>query len=277
MKGFAPLLFLLLIACEDVIKLHLPFDENQIVVIGWVTNEMKNHEVEVSRTQGFNDPPRDVFVDNAVVKVMTLSGGGFKYSFKKDRYISDSVFQGKEGELYGIQVIVGEDTILSNFEALQNEVGIDSIAFVTYGENLPEEVLSNNEPFMEVKYPIIFSKDSLGLRNYYRFVIKKNGFLYNDPQNIELLNDEAFNGNHFLHELRSYFFQNGDTAMIELRSTSQSAFEFLELIKIQATLLGTSLGPSAAIISGNLVSQRKNQIVLGYFGCYAVHTKEVVL
>ena len=102
--------------------------------------------------------------------------------------------------------------------------------------------------------------------------------MFNTPNDLELLDDSAINGNFFPNEFRSFRFDFGDTLGIEMQTLSKGAFEFLSLLKSQTTLLGTASGTLPATITGNLRNTSdESQVVLGYFGCFSASEAKLVL
>ena len=269
-------LLLFILGCEDPIQIDLPTNANLLVVQGWVTNELKNHEVVLTRTQGFNDQSGPSFVNNASVTVFDNQGEPFIFQQGRDGvYRSTRAFAGEIDALYKVEIILADgDTIDSPPVLMPRLVAIDSVAF-----NSEEEVSNENSNQVEIiNFPVTFAQDPPDIRNYYRWKISRNDTLFDAPNDLELLDDSAINGNYFPNEFRSFRFESGDTLHVEMQSITEEAFDFLRLLKNQTTLLGTASGTLPATISGNLRNQtNEDQIVLGFFGCVATSSAELVL
>lgn len=269
------LMLLIILGCQDTIQIDLPTNENLLVVQGWVTNELKNHEVVLTRTQGFNDQSGPSIVNGARVTVFDNQGDPIPYRQEEDGvYRSTAAFEGLIDAIYKIEVILqGGDTIDSPPVLMPRLVTIDSVAFKS------DEELSNENPNLleTINFPVTFAQDPSDIRNYYRWKISRNDTLFNGPNDLELLDDSAINGNFFPNEFRSFRFEFGDTLQIEMQSITEEAFDFLSLLKNQTTLLGTASGTLPATISGNLRNQtNENEIVLGFFGCVATSSAELI-
>lgn len=275
MKKIKWILVLFLISCEDVITIDLPANASLIVVEGWITNSLEQQKIRISRTQNFNEPSSDLFVTDANVSVTLLDSSNttFSYSLSADgSYRSDSTFSGVVRQFYSVQIILSEgDTINSPFQSMPSPVEIQEIIF----DSFEERSLDDANVLIDVYFPIVFSQDPAERRNFYRYVMARNDTIFNTPQDIELLDDSAINGNLFPNEFRTFRYDFGDIASIELRSLNSGAFEFFKLLKSQTTSLGTSSGTSPASINGNLRNRSNpSQEVLGYFGCYSTVTFE---
>ncbi len=264
-----------LTGCEDVITIPLPENQNLVVVEGWITTEDKRHEIRISRTQKFDEPNTDTSVSDASVIVQRDT---IVYTFSHQNegiYLSDDAFQGLEGGFYGLRIILSSgDTIRSrSFERMPETVGISRISFDFFEQNSE----TNPGEVVRLYFPITFSTDPAERANFYRYVLSRNDTVFNAPQDIELLDDSAINGNNFRNEFRSFNYLNGDLASVELRSINRGAFEFFQLLRNQATSLGTSSGTAPASIQGNLfVLNDPDQVVLGYFSCYSSSSIQIV-
>lgn len=265
----------ILSSCEDVIDVDLPDDDELVVIEGWVTNQLQIQTVKISRTQNFNEQGDEIVIENAEVTVFAGNNPiPYHFSATSNSYESDSAYRGvSNGTLYGLRIVIAGDTLGSTFELMPEAVEIQSITF-DFFERQSEE---NPNIIEQIYFPSAFSQDPSG-PNFYRYVLSRNGQTFSDPNDIELLDDSAIDGNFFFNEFRTFNYDIGDTATIELRNLNQPAFDFLNLLKSQTTSLGTSAGTSPASINGNLENQTNPEIVvLGYFGCYASSSMSMVL
>ena len=255
-------------SCEEVINIDVPTDASLIVVEGFITTDSVRQEIRVSRTQGFNEPSRDTTIPDAEVVVLDLSGNIFQFQFEAGSYKSDSAFAGEIGRQYGTVIVLPEgDTITSPFVTMPELVEIDRLVFDSFQEESPDDPGS----FIDIFFPVIWATDPANRRNFYRYVFSKNDSVFRAPQDIELLADDAINGNLFPNEFRTFRYDFGDVATCELRSINKDAFNFFRILKNQTTSLGTAAGTSPASIDGNLENETNpDEMVLGYFGCHAV-------
>ncbi|MEM9326767.1 MAG: DUF4249 domain-containing protein [Bacteroidota bacterium] len=272
---FILLLVVCLTSCEEIISIDLPTDDNLVIVEGFITNELRTQEVRLSRSQGFNEPSEDTTIPGASVSVFDLSGNVFTFQFDSGVYKSDSLFAGEVGRRYGLVVVLPEgDTITSPFVTMPEVVPIDLLLFNSF----PEESPDDPSVILQIYFPVVWASDPGNRRNFYRYVFARNDSLFNTPQDIELLADDAINGNTFPNEFRTFRYDFGDRMTCELRSINKGAFDFLRLLKNQTTSLGTASGTSPAGIDSNLTNDTNpSQVVLGYFGCYSLSRASIVL
>ena len=269
-------IYILLSGCEDPITIDLPENQNSIVIEGWITNIDQQQIIKISRTRKFDESQPGEIISDAFVSVIQDT---ITYIFthqEEGTYLSERNFSGTEGDFFGLQIILSEgDTIRSKtFERMPETVALDSISFDFFEQN------SEIEPGQidRIYFPVTFSSDPFSRSNFYRYVISRNDTVFNTPQDIELLDDRAINGNEFRNEFRTFNYLDGDKVTIELRSINRGAFDFFELLRNQSTSLGTSSGTSPASIDGNLENiSDSEQTVLGYFSCFAVSSQERIL
>ncbi len=264
-----------ILSCEEPITIELPSADNLVVVEGFITNEVKTQEVILSRTQGFNESSRDLSIPDAQVSVFDLSGNIFPFHFEEGIYRSDSIFAGEIGRQYALLAVLPEgDTITSPFVLMPDVVPIDLLIFDSFEEPSPEDP----SIILDIYFPVVWATDPANRRNYYRYVFSRNDTIFNEPQDIELLEDIAINGNSFPNEFRSFRFEAGDVATCELRSINKDAYNFFRLLRNQTTSLGTAAGTSPASIDGNLKNETNpDNVVLGFFGCYSLSRASAVL
>lgn len=275
-RVFYILIVFIFLGCEDPIQIDLPTNTDLVVVQGWVSNQITNQEIVLSRTQGFNDQSSTVLIAGARVSVFNNQNDQFVYEQGVDGiYRSTTRFLGVDSLFYQLEVILPDgDTIVSPFESVPRFVTIDSVLF-RQDEEVPDD---NPNLFKTFNFPVTWSQDPPDIRNYYRWKISRNDTLFNAPNDLELLDDSAINGNFFPNEFRSFRYEFGDTLQIELNTISEGAYDFLTLLKNQTTLLGTASGTLPATISGNLRNRSNpDKIVLGYFGCFSSSTAELIL
>lgn len=278
MRGLATILVAcwILLSCEDPIQIDLPTNSNLLVVEGWISNQLVNQEITLSQTQGFNDQSEPSLVSEAQVTVFNNLNESFSFEqLESGIYQSADPFRAVDSLFYQLEIVLTSgDTIVSPFESVPRSVLIDSVAF----RDVPIRSNENPNIIETIYFPVTFSQDPSDIRNYYRWKISRNDSLFNSPNDLELLDDSAINGNFFPNEFRSFQFEFGDTLNIEMQTISKGAFDFLSLLKSQTTLLGTASGTLPATLTGNLRNRtNENQIVLGYFGCFSSSEAELVL
>lgn len=279
MKGvlnFIGMLLIFMASCEDPIQIDLPTNPDLVVVEGWISNQLTHQQILLSQTQAFNDQSGPTLINGAQVTVFNNLNEAFRFAQQENgSYQSTAPFQAMDSLFYRLEVVLSSnDTIISPFESVPRSVNIDSVTFRS------AELRSNDNPNLieTIYFPVTFAQDPADIRNHYRWKISKNSILFNAPNDLELLDDSAINGNFFPNEFRSFQFDFGDVLNVEMQTISKGAFDFLNLLKSQTTLLGTASGTLPATITGNLRNKTDDtQIVLGYFGCFSSSTAELVL
>ncbi len=237
--------------------------ENEVVVEGWITTEEKQHWVKLSRTVGFEDSRPEEPIENALVVIqdnvlptaypLTHTEGGL--------YLTES-FSGTIGRRYTLTITLENgDVITSTPERLTPVPPIDNIGFDSFTETDPE-----TGDDVEVFFPIVRTTDASEEPNYYRYKGYRNGELLNLPSQIEILSDRFLKTGQLDHFIPSFEYEMGDDVRIELFSLSPAAYDFLGLLKLQITSLGSSSGTAPATLIGNLRYTDKSDLVLGFFG-----------
>jgi hypothetical protein len=254
-------------------ELPIPEGENQLVVEGWVTQDKDSQWIKLSRTTAFTDSLPEIPVTDASVFVEDLQGNIFDYNHDGNGRYQSIGFRGQVNQRYRLNITLGDGRELrSDFERLNPVSPIDTITydfFVDQDEDTGEDV--------RVYFPIIFSSDPIEQINYYRYIAFRNGDKLNAPEEIFILDDRFINGQNLANEIPDFRYEAEDTIVVQLHSLSRSAFDFLNLLKLQTTVLGSSSGTAPASLTGNVFFQENNTPVLGYFGASAVSADTTVV
>ena len=273
MKKLQFISLIILTSC-GVSDLAIPDENGVLVVEGWITNENKQHWVNLSRTVPFDESRSSDPINDAIVHIEDNVSSFPLSSSGKGTYLS-MPFAGIEARSYRVTIeLANGEIIQSEWERLNPLMPIDTIRYKFFTDQDPET--GEN---VRVYFPIVVSSDPVDESNFYRYKGFRNGLPLNEPNEIILLSDQFVNGANslpnFIPEFRYSF---ADTIKVELHSLSQNGFEFLELLKSQTTSLGSSSGISPASLIGNLTNSENNgQTVLGFFGASAVSTKTNII
>lgn len=132
------LCFMPICACTEEVVLDMPEGEKRPVVEGYLTNEVKRHEVILSYSAPCYSSEREM-IPGAVV--YTVGGGDTIYYYeqpdKPGHYLTDSV-AGRKGRMYHLEVQVGENTMYQDYPLRMyadtympnNAAGIDSVGLL---------------------------------------------------------------------------------------------------------------------------------------------------
>jgi len=264
-------IFIALTACSDD-TLLLPQSKELVVVEGWITNQLATHWVKLSRTTGFYSTNPEIIISDATLVIEeqnTANTYPLTYDGSAKRYFSDE-FAGVQGRTYRLRITLSDGReILSGWELLQPVPPIDLIEFENFEDTDPDT--GDN---IVVYYPVVSSNDPIENVNNYRYKGFRNGTLLNAPEELILLSDQFNNGQLLPHHIPAFRLEPNDVIRIELHSLTNTAFQFLDLLKTQTTSLGSSSGTAPAKLVGNLTysENASNEIVLGFFGASSVQS-----
>ena len=271
MKASVILLLPLFLGCEEIVKPELPPSQNIEVVEGWITDELKNQQIRLTRSNNFLGAANPT-IEDAKVEVEALGGISYLYTHSVDGfYLSDIAFRGLEGESYRVIIELKDDEVLrSDWSIMPPKTEIDRLDVDSFEEN------SLGENFM-IFYPRIEAKDSAGYKNFYRWVFKRNDRRLTEPESITLQSDLFFDGNLIPNLFEEFEFRRNDKITVELHSINKGAFQFLEQLKKQITNQESSIRISPANVIGNLRNVKEpDRVVLGYFGAVSISSASTI-
>ena len=149
--------FPVLLACVEIFEPETITFESAIVIEATITNELKQHEVKLSRSYSFEADGPEV-VRNAEVAVLDDQGG--EYLFEESApgtYLSRDSFAAQEGRSYRLQVTANGRTYGSASSELTPQAQMDAV----YAERL-----TNAEGVEGVAIRVDASSPSENARNY---------------------------------------------------------------------------------------------------------------
>jgi hypothetical protein len=271
-------LLLLLFACREDIDWNVDDAAPKLVVEGVITNEIGNHYVALTRSQGYYDSGDPQPVTGATV---VLSDGSTEYilietEFFPGLYFSEMPFAGEVGKTYDLSITLDEpiqnNTIFTAQTIIQPSFKLDSIGYYLYDP--PETSLFNYE---SRAYFTVFGHEPETLGNYYVIdVIKNDTSLTTNIDDKKVWDDRWFNG---LNEVQTGdfgFFEpisKGDTLTLQISSIDRGYYDFVNNIKLE--IRGKDpfgfIGPPSNV-AGNISND-----ALGYFVGYAVSRESVIV
>jgi hypothetical protein len=259
-----------------VVIVDLPDSQKLVVVEGWLTDSIGNQPIRITRSNGFSNRSAVEIIENAQVSVQSKSGDTpIDYTYESNGYyFANSPYRGSNGVEYRVSITLDTLHITSEWDKMPNRVSIESLLIDSFEENDPD----NSNQQITIFYPKVTSRDPENETNFYRWVFYKNGSLFNEPDPITIQNDRFFNGNLIPNNFQNFDYDSRDEMNVRLYSTSESAYNYLKILKSQITTLGTSSGTTPAIINGNLYYENQgNQRVLGFFGAVAVSNDTAIV
>ena len=256
-------------ACEDPIVLNIPEGETKLVVEGVITDRLQNQQVKLSTTNGFLDQNRTPKISGATVQVLSTAGTSFMFEETEPGiYATTSPMQGRPGLSYKLQFSLTDGTTYeSDFQRLKNVAQVD-------GLDVEESTEPSNDGFVVT----IETTDLEQSGDFYRWRLFRNDAELGTLSDIFLRSDRLFNGNPFSVRFDNFSFERGDICRVEQQSLTESAFDFLRLIQIQAGELGESTSTAPTEVIGNIRNiNEPDEEILGFFYATSIADTTVVI
>lgn len=276
------------IGCEDEIDIELQTGEKQLVVDAWLNDLNQDQIITLTYSQALGettvpetiDDASIVLIEGDVLYPVEFIGQG-QYKIMNDNFVN-------LGSTYTLDIkLANGNTYASTTQVYPSPV-IDSI--------VPE--FREDEVFgPDGYYAQFYARDLPGFGNTYWIKAFKNDNFLNDPFEINLAYDAAFDAGGmvdnfvFITPIRELInpvpseedtenevapYALGDKIRVEIHSISNEAFEFMEVARDQ--LQNGSNGIFASPITntvGNVTSNDTDEIVLGVFNIAQVTSMEV--
>ena len=283
-------LALLLVGCEDVVDLDIKSGEPQLVVDGWITNQIQEQTIRLTESAPYfdNSPAKPVL--NAAVTVTDDKGKVFTFKdLKNNGYytwkptsLSDTI--GRVGGTYTLNIKFGteEYTAVSKLNRVPK---IDSMTY--FFDKLP--VAPEDGKPQDGYKAEFFARDPAGAGDCYWIKSYKNGKYYNKAGEISTAYDAAFSpgansdGLIFILPIRQSitpftdFAAEKDTVKVELNSISLEAYYFLNQVSIESTNGGLFATPPSNIYTNVRNKNTAGRKALGFFGASGVSTFQTVI
>jgi hypothetical protein len=275
--------------CEDVVEVDLPEAEPVLVVDAWLTDQLHEQVIRLTRTQPYFDSslPNGVsgaeikiFRDDLVVLEFNEEGNNGEYIWKPQGNPIGSV-----GDNFMLEIKLGTATYRS-VSRMNRVPEIDSISF---------RFEEGNSFFPDAYFAGVFARDFEGPGDSYWIKAYKNGQLLNKPSEINLAFDAGFtqggsvDGIVFIQPIRDGInpfdedeneeikppYEPGDSVFVEIHSITNEAFTFLNELSIQTDRPGgfaELFAQPLANIPTNITMEESSSglPVIGFFNMAAV-------
>lgn len=282
---------LTLFRCEDPIDLASRFEEPQLVVDAWLTNESKPQTINLTLTQDFFDNRLPTGVTDAQVVVCQTEIGANCFVFEHNdngRYVwtpGPGQTLGEVGEVFALGVQRGEEQYAA-IAPLKRVPVIDSISI-----QFEEETLATDAGL----YAQVYARDFVGIGDTYLIRSTINDTLLQRPQEINIAFDATFDagsgtdGITFIAPLRFGINKTddngapiplvaGDRVEVDLWSINTEAFAFLSIARDQITNGDNGIfGLPVANSPSNVINVDTETPILGVFNVAAVSRAEKVV
>lgn len=283
MRLFNYIIFLLLsvtlfISCEDQVIVETDPAPVLLVVDGWITTEVADQTITLSRSQPYFDNTFADPVTGATVVVESSNGDIYNFIETDDgeyTWTAGTDSLGVVGTTFNLSIDVDGETYLSTSTVGRVPV-IDSI-----GQEFEEDSFLGGAGVRTN----FFARDPVGFGDTYWIKTFKNGDYLGKPEEINIAFDAGFDaggqvdGLIYIPPIRDATnpilddddddlppWSDGDEIMVEIHSISNAAFFFMETARDQIT--NGSNGLFASPLSntrGNVVELSTGELALGIF------------
>lgn len=241
-----------MVSCEKVIDLDLNKADAKLVIEANITNSTEVQFVKISRSVPFDQSNKFPPVSGAVVHFADERGRVFHLEEKEPGLYVANRFTGRPGITYYLRVLV-DDKEYTASSKMPDQVYIDSLG-ITMNTLFDEE-----QKIVQAIY-----SDPPEVKNYYRFLLKINGF---PTKSYFVFDDNFTDGRSVVRDLFDFDLepQSGDEATIEMQCIDPVIFRYW---------LGLSQNESrggASTIPANPVSNISN----GALGYFSAHTSQL--
>jgi hypothetical protein len=272
-KIFFLFIFFLIVftSCEDVVELELPDGEAQLVVDGWLTDQVGEKKVRLSTTTNYFNNSGNTFVAGAEV-ILYVENEPKDTLIEKTNGVYTTDYVGQIGLSYHLYIRTATGEVYESVPEMLHAVPVISAIYSTF----KEESTFEDEGY----YISIDTNEPLGLGNHYWWKQYVNGEYQNEPFDLLFESDEFVDGNPILNfEVTiNNPLELGDTYLIQQLSISEGAFDFLTALQTQTASVGSLFDSPPAALPGNIINQDPNgKKALGYFGVSSVSEKRTII
>ena len=291
-------LIILTFGCTDPIELDFKTEPGNFVVIdGFITTDRGPHIVNISTTSPFvnDDISLPGKVSGAEVSISDdLGETTFLFETSPGEYATPSNFRGLPGRTYTLEVNIRNDQYVSTPQTLPEPSFIDSLYYekdkIVFFNSFDQEVewdVINLLADVTISSPQIYA--GFGWNGTFQYVaplsagqriecfVDEEGTGFSrllDPLNFGTIQKSVYidrlgNGNRF----NSRYSFNAT-----LYTYGEEAHDYLSLIEDQVNSTGSVFDPQPFQINGNIKNcQNEDQVVLGFFGAYAVDSRRIFI
>lgn len=262
-----------LFGCEEPYIIDQKQVAPNIVIEGLVTNQMGNHVVKINRTTDFYSKGSTPRVTGAQVEVSDNDGNTFIYQEETPGvYYSENPYQGVEGNLYRLSVIVDGSTYTAE-EELPPVTNIDSVTYYLDEEqqrDLADQNDLNADEEDRIYEVLLYTKEPQETQDYYLFKFYRDGVLFNfDGEDVYYSDDEYLQENIDGVAFNDWY-KLGEMAKIEMYSITRNAYLYYNDLDITLNNDGGLFSPLPSNPRSNITNG-----ALGLFQVSAVVTDSV--
>ncbi len=284
-------------ACEDVIKIEVPKNEEKLVVDAQINDADGPQTIKLMRSQAYFDNSDLLPISDAKVWVKDSEQNIFTFNQRLDKDGKPGIYWdwlptgneklGKVGRTYELHIDYKGDTYLAS-SLMKPVPKIDSLIFVYKDQS---DLPGDNDGKPKIGYrPEFFARDLTGPGDCY--FIKGKRWISKDKKwnqdRTQIAYDAAFqpgaraDGLTFILPIRraitDNLLQEGDSMRVELFSISEAHFDFLRAADQDANNQGLFATPPATFPT-NVVNQNKSasKKALGWFSASSKSSLQVYI
>ncbi|MGI9543318.1 MAG: DUF4249 domain-containing protein [Cyclobacteriaceae bacterium] len=255
----------ILVSCEEPYTIDQQQVAPSIVIEGLVTNQLTNHYIKINRTTDFYSTGATPRVSGAQVEVTDNDGNIFIYQEETPGvYYSEDPYQGIEGNLYRLSVVVDSKTYIAE-EELRPVTSIDSLTYYLDEEQQRDLADQNGlDPDEEgrIYEVLLYTKEPQETQDYYLFKFYRDGELFNfDGEDVYYSDDEYLQENIDGVAFNEWY-KLGEMAKIEMFSITRNAYLYYNDLDITLNNDGGLFSP--------LPSNPRSNITNGALGLFQV-------
>ncbi len=263
MKTIAPILLatlLVLWGCEKEVDLQLSDTEARVVIEGWVNDTPGPYDFKVTKTGSYLGTGEEVKVSGARLVLKDDMGGIDTLVERRPGWYQSTHLQGQIGHNYFLEAQVeGKNYKASNYLPRINPI-------LASGYEYNDTII-----FGPGYYVGLLALEPAGFGDFYQFRFWRNDTAFNSISNLFVTNDDFVDG-----QVSPFLFFNpcrlGDTVVIEVRSISQTSYDYYVTLLQQ----GSGTGGPFASVPDNLPTNFDNG-ALGWFGASAPRRDTLVI
>ncbi|MFK7757223.1 MAG: DUF4249 domain-containing protein [Flavobacteriales bacterium] len=268
-------LTVLLISCTKEIDFDLNEEGfDRLVVEGFITNQVKAHEVRLSRTTSYYIEQSPKAVSGAIVNV---SNGVHSWVMTEDpigsgRYSTPTDAFGIVGQIHELSIETDGQTYIATDE-MAAVATLDSVTVEYELFEFPDK----DEEFPGFWNLNIWTMETPETENFYRWRTFINGVTSSDTIRFSSFsNDQGLDGanltGYTIEEYAEDEMEIGDLITLEQHGISRSYYDMLQAVTEQTEIEGGLFDPPAA----NVLSNVSNG-ALGFFSASSVSTKTYLI
>jgi hypothetical protein len=280
----------LLFSCEDEIDQELEEADPKIVVDAWLNNLDEEQIIRLTYSQPLTNTDQPLTIDDAEIiitngdlSINTQAIGDGQYKLEDHDF-------GPVGTEYTLSISLPNGNRYQSTTQMEDAPVIDSIV----SEFREDEIFGPDGYYAQ-----FFARDLPGLGNTYWIKTYKNGMFLNDPFEINIAYDAAFDAGGmidnfvFITPIRELInpiltdeqiedeiapYAIGDHIRVEIHSISNAAFDFMTVARdqLQNGNNGIFASPIANTV-GNVEALDTDEVVLGIFNVAKVNSMEITV